>query len=139
MKKTIKTYKYEKIEVSNSEIEIPEEPMYVFQTGIRRAIRIVPKWTTWNKEHKGTEEEIYELECTCVYNSFDCKVEMFKISISGIEDMINAQKKDHYSIPDMLKDKDYNIRTKERFEEDLKVVLNKIGAQELIEPVKTED
>jgi hypothetical protein len=125
MKKQIKTYKLERVEVNSSEIEIPEEPMYVFQTGIRRAIRIVPEWTTWNKEHHGTEEEIWRLVVTCVYNSFECKIECYDIQVSQIEDMIRTSK-DTYSIPNMLMSGYYGVRTKEQFDADLQMALDKI-------------
>lgn len=125
MIKKIKTYKYQKVEISSTDLEIPETTLYCFQTGIRRAIRIIPEYTTWNKEENNKDEEIYSLNVTCVYNSFEAKVEIYNLAISSMEDMINTNK-DSYNIGDMLLNKDYNTRTKEQFEEDLKAVLDKL-------------
>lgn len=128
MKKQIKTYKYEKIEVNSTEIEIPEEPMYVFQTGIRRAIRIIPQWTTWNKEYYQKDEEIYALDVVCVYNCWDKKIEIDEIQISQIESIL-ANDKEGKSIPYMLLHKLYNARTKEQFNADLQAVIDRITPQ----------
>lgn len=126
MIKIIKTYKYQKVEILATELELPEVPLYCFQTGIRRAIRIIPVFTTWNKE-QGKKEELFSLDVTCVYGSFEDKIEHFDISIHGsaLEGMISNDK-DSYNIGRMLLRKDYNIRTKEQFEEDLQAVINKI-------------
>ncbi len=125
----IKSYEYKRIEKDSTPIEIPEETVYLFQTGIRRAIRIVPEYTTWNKEEYGKEEEIYSLKITCVYNSFEAKVETYNIALTELETMINNNKNnnhDTYNIALLLLHKDFNIRTKEQFEKDLNTVLNQL-------------
>jgi hypothetical protein len=125
MKHTIKTYEYKRIEKTATEIEIPEETIYCFQTGIRRAVKIEPQWTTWNKENYQKDEEVWNLKITCVYNSFECKIEQYTIQVSQLEDNINRGK-DSYSIPNLLLHRDFNLRTKEQFEADLKIALDKI-------------
>lgn len=125
----IRTYKYEKVEVSETEIFIPQEPYYCFETGIRRSIRIVPVWTEWNIENYQKPEEIYRLEVTCVYQSFECKVEKFNISISEVENIVNREKdsSDAKSILTLLLNDWGNVRTEEQFKEDLKRVINEIN------------
>ncbi len=104
-------------------MEIPSETLYCFQTGIRRSIRIEPIWTEWNKSAFDKNEEIYQLKVTCVYSS-QIKVEIFGISITSLEEMINTSK-DTYNIGLMLLKKYYNIRTTEQFDADLKEALDK--------------
>ena len=124
----IKTYKYEKIEVSETELFIPQEPYYAFETGIRRSIRIIPKWTIWNKDQYQEEEEILHLEVTCIYLSFECKIEKFTIQIHEIENLINTKNTDagKKSIVDALLANDLRKRTKEQFDIDLESAINSI-------------
>ena len=78
-KMKIKQYKYEKVEVTEKDWEIPTEPKYFFETFIRRAIAVIPVFTTWNKEVYNKEEEIYELSIICVYQSSEAKIEKFDV------------------------------------------------------------
>ena len=131
MKISIKQYKYEKIELADKEVELPDTTAYYFQTGIRRAIRIVPRWTTWCKKQYGKDEYIYDFEITCVYNSMECKIEKFTITPKGIEEMYFTEsgKNDLKSTINFVKswiDGDFNIRTKEQFEADLHFITNNL-------------
>lgn len=120
MKINLKTYEYKKIELSNTEFNIPDEISYYFQTFIRRSIRVIPIWTTWNKEQYGKEEEIFSYHFTCVYQSFENKIESFEISVSNIESLYNSDKSNGNS--DLIKsllNNDLNVRTKDQFEADL--------------------
>ena len=67
MKLEIKQYEYVEKEIEKKNIEIPEAISYYFETGIRRSIRITPKFTTWNKKNYDKDEELYELEFLCLY------------------------------------------------------------------------
>lgn len=124
----IKTYKYKKVEVSETEIFIPQEPYYCFETGVRRSIRIIPIWTEWNVKQYQKPEEVYKLEITCVYQSFKCKVEKFSIPISEVETLVNREKdiSNEKSILTLLLNDWGNLRTKEQFEEDLQTTIEEL-------------
>lgn len=119
----ITTYKYEKVPVSDTEIFIPNKPFYCFQTGIRRSVRIIPYFFPVNSPlyKKG---DLYELNITCVYGSFEAKIEKFTIRISDVENLATGKNTNsHSSIIKMLLEDDYNVRTKEQFNADLNNVL----------------
>jgi hypothetical protein len=119
MKLNIKTFEYVEKEISNFEIEIPDNELYCFQTGIRRSVRIIP-----NKNKEGV---VTSLKVTSIYSSFECKVEQFTILTSQIERHYNSKESSpENSIVSMLVNVYYDIRTKEQFEEDLEYILNKI-------------
>lgn len=125
----IKTYKYEKIEVAETELNMPTEPFYCFETGIRRAIRIVPAWTTWNVEQGRGEEYIFEYYVTCIYRNFECKIEKFTIQTSQIESIYNDKNPSNKkSIIELIMNDWGNKRTKEDFELDLKEAFNEINS-----------
>lgn len=130
MKLRIKQYEYQKIEVESKVIDLPTETCYFFETGIRRSIKIIPRFTTWNKEQYGKEEELYELEVICLYNSFECKAEKFKIQASSIEGIYYSKVGEHISehrdfIVSLI-DGDFYKRTKEQFDADLNDTLSQI-------------
>lgn len=121
----ITTYEYEKVPVKDTEIFIPEKPFYCFQTGVRKSIRIIPKFVNWDNDPNYTKGDVYELEVTCVYQSFECKVEKFDIRLNNIENHINRDEKGEASrISRMLLHEDYYIRTEEQFNIDLKNVIS---------------
>ncbi len=123
----IKTYRFVKEEVAETEIFIPQEPYYCFETGIRRSIRIIPKWTTWQLERFQKPEEIWELEVTCIYQSSQCKIEKFTIRTSQIEDLNNKNEQSNpKSIVTLLLNDWGDSRTKEDFELDLEQVIKEI-------------
>ena len=118
MKLKIKQYKYGKIEVASKEIELPTETSYFFETGIRRSIKIIPQFTTWNKEQYNKEEELYELIVVCLYQSFECKAEKLTIRISEIEEIYYSQTHAHKEFVTGLIEGWFNKRTKEQFDVD---------------------
>lgn len=124
----IRKFKHEKVEIESVEWDVPTEPIYLFETGIRRSISIIPKWTTWNKEAYNKEEEIFELGIVCVYQSFEAKIEAFNIPISRIEELyyLKPVYGGEDSIAKLLVDNDGNTRTKEQFDADFENCLNKI-------------
>lgn len=124
MKISIKTYKYEKVIINDCDFELPEKTCYFFETGIRRSIKVVPIWTTWNKE-KGNKEEIWSYDITCVYRSFECKVEKFSISVSNIEDLYQAKGEKSEFVKGLL-DNHFQKRTEEQFNSDLKSTIKEI-------------
>jgi len=119
MKLTIKQYKVQRVEVGSKEIELPSETSYFFETGVRRSIRIVPSFTTWNQEKFNKQEEIYEFHITCVYLSFECRVEKFSLTPEKIEEIYYSQKQKHEDFVTGLVDGWFDERTKEQFESDL--------------------
>lgn len=116
----IKQYEYEKKEVASKEIELPKEISYYYETGVRRSIKIIPRFTTWNKEQFNKEEELYELEVICLYNSFECRAEKFKIRISEIENIYYSEKHEHKAFVTALIEGWFDKRTKEQFDADFK-------------------
>lgn len=124
----IKTYKTQRVEVDEFEIPIPTETVYYFETGIRRSIRIVPEYTTWNKEQYNKDEELFRLHVTCVYQSYQCKIEKFVINIHEIEGIYNStQNTNNKSVVELLVNNWGNKRTKEQFESDLEAVIKEIN------------
>jgi len=133
MKISLKQYEYEKVQIADKEIELPDTTVYYFQTGIRRAIRIVPLWTTWNKENYGKDEFIYEFEITCVYSSMECMIDKFKIPYSNIEGLYYSDNNNKYNnrrdLSHFVKswiNGDFNVRTKEDFEADLHFIIDNL-------------
>lgn len=127
----ISKYKYEKVKVSDVEFDVPQEPIYLFETGVRRSIRIVPGWTIWQKERFGKPEEIWKLDIVCVYLSSCCKIEKHTVQVSQIESIINsnpdrATTKDVWPIMMLLLDKTALVRTKEQFDNDLDIAISQI-------------
>ena len=124
MKISIKTYKYEKVIINDCNFELPENTCYFFETGVRRSIKIVPVWTTWNKEN-GKEEEIWSYDVTCVYRSFECKIEKFSISVSSIEELYQSKGEKSEFIYSLLNNY-FQKRTEEQFNSDLKSAIKEI-------------
>jgi len=126
MKLTIKQYKYKPVEIEAMNVDIPTEISYYFETGIRRSIKIIPVFTTWNKERYNKDEELYYLDVICLYNSSECKAEKFRINISEIEEIFYSKNHKYKGFINALINNWFDIRTKEQFEEDLKYTINQI-------------
>ena len=122
----IKQYKHEKIEISAKEIKLPTEVSYFFETGVRRSIKIIPKFTTWNKKSYNKEEELYEFVVICLYQSFRCKAEKFTIRTSDIEDIYYSNKHEHKDFVNALINGWFDNRTKEQFEADFNSVFSEM-------------
>ena len=129
MKLEIKQYKFQKVEVGSKEIDLPSETSYFFETGVRRSIRIVPSFTTWNQEKFNKPEEIYELHITCVYLSFECRVEKFSLTPKKIEELYYSEKQNHKDFVTGLADGWFDVRTKDQFESDLNMAINAFKAE----------
>jgi hypothetical protein len=114
----IKQYEYEKKEIASKEIELPKETSYYFETGIRRSIKVVPRFTTWKKERYNKEEELYELIVICLYQSSECKAEKFNLRISELENIYYSEKDKHKGFVTALIEGWFDKRTKEQFEAD---------------------
>lgn len=125
MRIKLDTYEYVRQLKEGKEFELPDETTYWFETGIRRAIRIIPVWTTWNVKQYSKPEEIREYNITCVYGSWECKIETYNVSVGRIAEIYNNEKSDHVIKSLLLKWLD--SRTKEQFEADLNSALKKIN------------
>ena len=125
MKVQIKQHKHVKVETSSFDLELPEETSYFFETGIRRSIRIVPIFTTWNKEQYNKEEELFKFDITCVYLSFECKIEKFSVSVSDFDKDKEIIEKNLFLRSQI--NKWFNKRTQIDFENDLKQAIDKIN------------
>ena len=135
MIKKIKTYKYEKVEVSSSEINLPDEPLYAFETGVRRSIRIIPKFVNWetHKNSPNKKGDLYELEVTCVYLNFECRISKFDIRVSEIENYVNGKGgTEKTDICHALFNDWFDIRTKQQFDSDLYSAIFSIAGEKEI-------
>ena len=126
MKFKIDTFKYVRQLVKEQEIELPDETKYFFETGIRRAVRIVPVMTEWLKKTTGEEERIYKYHVTCVYRSFQNKIESFDINAypAELERLYNSERD---NIVKCLVDGHFHIRTREEFENDYNAAIKKFN------------
>jgi hypothetical protein len=122
----LKQYKYEKIEVASKEIQLPTEISYFFETGIRRSIKIIPRFTTWNKEQYNKEEELYELIVICIYQSQECKAEKFSLKASELENIYYSEKHKHKEFVTGLVEGWFDERTKEQFDADFNAVFSEM-------------
>lgn len=127
MKLKIKKYQFVKEEIESKEIQLPTEVSYYFETGIRRSIKIIPNFTTWNKERHNKEEELYELIIICLYQSYECKVEKFTIRISDIEEIYYSKNHQYKEFVTGLIDGWFDKRTKEQFDADFKNIFSQIS------------
>lgn len=127
MKITITTTEYVRT-LMETEVNVPDKQLYLWHNHIRRAYSVKPKWTTWNMEHQGKPEEIYAFDVVMVDPS-DNKIEVFELTVKSLVEIINNEKHPYKRLVDnILKypdDTEY-IRTKEQFERDLELVLQKI-------------
>ena len=128
MKIKLITYKYERVEDDSIDFEIPTETSYFFETGIRRSIKIVPIYTTWQKEKENKEEEVWKFEITCIYLSFECIAEKFSISVSDLEDthLENKKGKKYEFIRNWINGF-FDERTKEQYDADYNNFLAQIN------------
>jgi hypothetical protein len=128
MKITI--HELRQVPVEDVELTIPQEPTYLFETGVRRAIRIIPFISEWDSPfiNKG---EVYFLKVTCVYTSWETKIEQFTVNVDrGSVTRILSGKgsSPQKQILELLLHKTYEERSVERFEEDFKTVLERINS-----------
>jgi len=127
MKISLKQYIYVQQEIDAKEVEIPTEPVYYFETGIRRSIRIIPIYTTHQKEYLGKDEELHSFEITCVYNDHYLKIEKFTIPLKGLESFYYSKEpNDKITFVQSWLHKWFDTQTKERFDSDFEAALNKL-------------
>lgn len=126
MKLNIKQYEYKQVEIEKKEIDLPTEVSYYFETGVRRSIKIIPIFTTWNKERFNKEEEIYCLKVVCLYNSSECKAEKFTINTKDIEMIFYSEKHKHKAFVTSLVNEWLDVRTKEQFDADFNYIFNEM-------------
>jgi hypothetical protein len=119
MKLNIPIHKYEKVLDKNFEIEIPENPVYLFQFHFRRSVKITPVWTTWNVETYNKPEEIYELQFLIVDDKL---IQRVNVQISGLNHLLEYNSNTKNLAAEMIsllnEYDEENIRTKEQFEQD---------------------
>jgi hypothetical protein len=122
----IKQYEFKKVEVASKEVNLPTETSYYFETHIRRSIKIIPVYTTWNNERFGLDEEIYQYRIICLYNSFERKGEVFNINVNEIENIYYSTDDKHKSVIKGLIDGHFQERTKEEFDADLETIIRNL-------------
>ena len=121
-------YQYKQVAVEDVEIFIPQKPFYCFQTGVRRSIRIIPITITWDDPNRN-KGDLISLEVTCVYQSFEIKVEKFNLNLNMMEHYLHTgEKGNHAEIAMMLLKDDYSKRTKKQFDTDLSSVITLINS-----------
>lgn len=130
MKITLIETKWKKEEIGSHEYEISDEPAYFFETGIRRAIRIIPLFTNWNVEFKGEPEYIFEYHITMVYQSWESKIESFSLTPEKITEAYYDNKNKHHEFVRLWVTNQLDKRTKERFDQDVLSCFNNIQRHE---------
>ena len=128
----VQKYEYERVLKHNIELPIPEETLYCFETGVRRSIRIIPKKITWEAPSGGRFKlgDVYSLDVTCVYLSFECRAERFTIDLHQADSLLREDSRKNSkeaSILKMLLNEDHDLRTEEQFYEDFRTYLNKLA------------
>lgn len=126
MQHTINQYRLVKEPVDSKVIELPERTVYYFEIGLRRSLKIVPVYTTWQQKRFNKPEEIWKYEVTCVHLLFNTMVEKFDIHVSDLEKIYHDTKHPRHSfIKNWLND-ELQSRTEAEFNSDLTLVLAKI-------------
>lgn len=121
----VKKYKFQKVIDSEFSLKVPTEIIYLFQFGKRIAIKVVPHFTTWQKEKFDKEEEIWKLSFVVVSSGFDYEIKKLEIQLSQVEREFMIEKGEIYELLDFINDYDErNVRTKEQFEADFNKILN---------------
>ena len=128
--------KFERVK-EELEIKLPTETIYYFSK--RRAIRLIPKYTTWNMQRFDKPEYIHGYDCTVVNIHFTASVERFHIGATerDFQDIVDYKTdRNKHSIQEEIYDKlinfpDDDLRTKEQFEADLKTAIDKIASSQL--------
>lgn len=119
-------YKMQKVVTASKEVKLPTKPSFYFQTHIRRAIAIIPTYTTWKKEINGEPEEIWKYEIVCVYVDFKDTIEKFSIHLRDFERLYHLEKSPQGDFIRAWLDNEFLDRTKEQFESDFKSILDNI-------------
>lgn len=127
MKLKLDTYTYVKTLVPGTEVELPEVTTYWFERGVRQAIRMIPVWTTWNKE-QGKPEEIHAYHITRVKRSFENKIESYSISVRNIPELFNSESQN--IIKSFLLDY-FDKRTKAQFDADLDAAIRELKSHDV--------
>lgn len=118
MKFKISRYKVQKVLDTEIEIDVPEQPEFHFQTGIRRSIAIFPEWTTWNEETYKKPEEVWKVKFVCVYLSFENKIEVTEVQLNHIKEPTGLERGGSVVEFFLNGRSEYTKRTKEQFMDD---------------------
>lgn len=115
----VKMHEYVRVERPSVFVDLPEEPVYLFQPGVRRSVRIAPV-------RYGAESEVSALRFTYVYLSWEARVEVIDVALHRLGDLIERRdgKEDHVArllIPGVG-----DPRTREQFEADLSRALGMV-------------
>lgn len=135
MKINIDKIEFKREVVGTREFELPEVPTYYFETHVRRSIRMIPEFISFMEartDENGNNylfiddniQTLYGYRVTCVYDSWNTKIEIFNIKVS---DMKEIQKENTFI--HAFTNNYFDSRTKEQFDADLKVVLDKINEE----------
>ena len=125
--------KFERVK-EEMEIKLPTEPLYYFSC--RRAIRLSPEYTTWELDRNNTPEYIWRYDVTIVDVNFTARIERFYLDASerAFQRIVDScEDRSKHSLGEEIYYKlinfpDDDLRTKEQFEADLQVALDKITA-----------
>lgn len=125
MKISIVKTEYKQVSTT-TDVNVPEQQMYVWHNGIRRAYSIKPQWTTWNMEQNHKPEEIFELLVVMVDPSYN-KIEVNSLSVSSLPEIVkNVKHPFNRLVENILNYPNEGVRTKQDFENDLQQVIQKI-------------
>lgn len=126
MKIKVNKIRYEKVN-EETELDIPETPMYFWHNGIRRAYSVVPEWTAWNVENYQKPEEIWKVNVVMV-DPQDRIIETNEIQVHTFPDILkDSSHRYNRLITNLLFNPDEDRRTKEQFIADYNQVLEEIA------------
>lgn len=126
MKYNVQIEEWKKTISKEIEVIIPENPVYYFQTGIRRAYAIIPVWSKWMKEQYNKEEEIVALNIVTV-DPTNRQINAIQIWVSELNNIMRDSKHFlHNIIENVLLTPEENKRTEEQFSIDFNNTLNEI-------------
>jgi hypothetical protein len=126
MELKIKKYVHQRVEVESMVFNFPTETQYFFETGIRRSIRIAPKfikvWKDCNKDFVIGKKILIRYDITCIYLMHECKIECFDIPVGGIEDLYYGEYKYNEFVKTWVNGH-FDERTKEQFDKNFNIAV----------------
>lgn len=130
MKVNIEKFKYEKVHISEEEINLPETELYIYEYGYRIFHAIIPQWTTWNMEQTNNPEYIFQYKIISIDNQFKYEIHTNNVNVHEMSRYYNlAGDSIVIRITKMLVDgySESSIRTRERFIDEYKHLISEVN------------
>ena len=127
----IKKYKLQKVLVEEVDFRLPETILYLFEYHIKRSLKVIPIYTTFQKEFHNKPEELYQIAFVEVLDAFN-HIPTIKKTVINISDLESIYSKndfndEKYKLLDFLNTyTEVNVRTPNQFDSDFAEVLRNI-------------